>query len=89
MPNGVLRSANITPDNETGIGKWTEMEFIQRFKVCERLDSSAPLPRDQVNTIMPWQMFAGMDTSDLKAIYAYLRTVKPVKNTIIHFTSKN
>ncbi len=88
MLNGVLRSANLTPDNETGIGKWTSMEFVQRFKVCEKLDSSAPLPQNQVNTIMPWQMFAGMETSDLKAIYAYLRTVKPVNNKVIHFEER-
>lgn len=87
-PNGILRSANLTPDNETGIGKWTSLQFVQRFKVCEHLDSSAPIPKDQVNTIMPWQMYAGMDTSDLKAIYSYLRSLKPVKNKLVHFEEK-
>ena len=64
------------------------LEFVQRFKVCDRLDTSMPIPPNQVNTIMPWEMYAGMDTSDLKAIYAYLRTVKAVKNKVVYFEEK-
>ena len=43
-------------------------------------------PKD-INTIMPWTMFAGMDTSDLRSIYAYLRTVKPIHNNVTHFVA--
>ena len=35
------------------------------------------------NTIMPWSFFGTMKEHDLKAIYAYLRTVKPVNNKIV------
>jgi hypothetical protein len=40
---------------------------------------------DKVNTIMPWSMYGGMDTSDLVAIYAYLKTLQPIKNKVQHF----
>jgi hypothetical protein len=38
-----------------------------------------------VNTIMPWTMLGGMDTSDLRSIFAYLQTVKPIKKEVVHF----
>ena len=85
MPNGMLRSANITPDAETGLGNWTEDVFIARFKVYSDSANVAKLAANQVNTIMPWSMYAGMDTTDLKAIYAYLKTIKPIKNKVEHF----
>jgi cytochrome c2 len=86
MPNGVLRSANITPENITGIGDWTENAFLEKFKTYNNPDSSfARLPKDEVNTIMPWTMYGGMDSSDLVAIYKYLRTIKPIKNPVVHF----
>lgn len=86
MPNGIVRSANITPDNETGIGVWTETAFVNRFQVYGRIDSLPLLGENQVNTIMPWAMYAGMSTADLKAIYAYIKTLKPIKNKVQHFT---
>lgn len=90
MPHGgTVRSANITSDQETGIGTWTEDLFVGRFKAYS---DSAYLPLDvkkgEFNTIMPWTMFSTMKTEDLKAIYAYLKTVKPVKNKVTKF-SKN
>jgi hypothetical protein len=36
---------------------------------------------------MPWTMYAGMKEDDLKAIYAYLKTIKPIKNEVVKFTS--
>ncbi len=88
MPNITVRSANITPDMETGIGTWTAEGFIQRFKLYadeNRLEKVSP---SQFNTIMPWAMYAGMDSTDLKAIYVYLRSLKPIKNEVVLF-SKN
>ncbi len=88
MPHGgVARSANITPDKETGIGSWNEEAFLQRFKIYA---DSAYKPIDvkdgEFNTVMPWTRFGTMKTEDLKAIYAYLRTVKPVKNQVTKFS---
>lgn len=80
---GILRSANITPDKETGIGNWTEDAFVQRFKEQEHPAAVAP---GGPNTIMPWSMYAGMEEADLRAIYKYLRSVEPIKNRMERFT---
>jgi mono/diheme cytochrome c family protein len=88
MPDGsVVRSANLTQDMGTGIGKMTEEVFIQRFK--EYADSSYTSPvisSGEFNSIMPWSMYARMKRSDLAAIYAYLKTVKPIANAVVKFT---
>jgi hypothetical protein len=88
FPDGsVLRSANITPDPETGIGKWSKENFIARFKAYT--DSSFVAPDVQpgdYNTIMPWMMYGNMTKEDLSAIYAYLRTIAPAKNSIVKFS---
>lgn len=87
LGNGyAVSTANITPDQETGIGKWTEADFIARFKAYS--DSAYVLPKvapDEFQTIMPWSMYTGMETADLAAIYAYLRTVKPVSHSVVKF----
>lgn len=85
MPNGQVVSANITPDKNTGIGSWTAESFVARFKAYTNPATTPVLGAGDVNTIMPWTMFAGMDTSDLRSIYAYLKTVKPISNKVEHF----
>lgn len=87
MPNGILRSANITPDMNTGIGNWSENDFISRFKSYEDPKNNRPINQNEINTIMPWAMYAGMDSTDLRAIYLYLKTVKPISNKVVHFGS--
>lgn len=85
----IVRSANITQDHETGIGTWTEAVFIGRFK--SYLDSSwtnKTVKAGEFNTAMPWLLYAGMDSLDLKAIYRYLKTVPPVSNKVEKFTVK-
>ncbi len=73
--------ANISPDSTTGIGAWTEDVFIAKFR---NNSSDEVVNRDagKMNTVMPWSMYGKMKEDDLKAIYAYLRTVKPVKNLV-------
>lgn len=89
MPNGLVRSANITPDKQTGIGNWTEADFISRFKIYADSGAAYKMPPHSVNTVMPWAMYSGMDSADLKAIYTYLRTLKPIKNEVAeHFIPK-
>lgn len=83
LPDGTLvRSANITPDKETGIGNMSKKTFIDLFKsyAPENLKKTK-FPKKH-NTIMPWIMYAGMTKQDLGAIYEYLRTIKPVKNKV-------
>ncbi|MGE5363840.1 MAG: c-type cytochrome [Bacteroidota bacterium] len=86
-PFGIVRVANITPDNETGIGSWTKEAFIAHFKSFAS-DSAMhrPVKTNEFNTFMPWTQFAGMTTEELGAIYEYLRTLKPVKNMVNRFT---
>lgn len=88
MPDGsIVTSANITPDKKTGIGNWTKEAFISRFRYYA--DSGYTPPKvhpGEMQTIMPWIMYGGMDTTDLGAIYAYLHSIKPVSNHVVHFT---
>jgi hypothetical protein len=87
MPFGIIRSANITPDMETGIGKYTKEAFVARFKAYDIASYNPPIlgSRD-FNTIMPWTMYGGMDRGDLEAIYVYERTMKPINNLVVKFT---
>jgi mono/diheme cytochrome c family protein len=88
MPNGVglVRSANITPDAGTGIGTWTEQQFVDKFRAFR----GAPVRalegvETQQNSEMPWTDYAGMRDDDLAAMYAYLRSLKPVVNRVEKF----
>ncbi len=87
FPDGsVVFSANITPDKETGIGAWTQEMFVQRFKIYA--DSAYVPPsvaNGEFNSIMPWTMYGQMEEDDLAAIYAYLKTVKPISNQVVKF----
>jgi hypothetical protein len=87
FPDGsVVRSANITPDNETGIGSWTKEIFIGRFKTyADTSYKPQAVASGQFNTIMPWNMYSRMNKEDLEAIYAYLKSVKPLTNKVIKF----
>ena len=87
IDGSIVRTANITPDKNTGIGNWSEDQFVNRFK--EYADSSFEfnvIPHGQFNTAMPWQNYAEIDEKDLKAIFAYLKTVEPVSNEVTRFT---
>ena len=76
---GIVRAPNITPDADTGIGTWTEAQFVTRFKVWEMVpDRVLPASQRAANTVMPWKQLGGMTRDDLSAIYAYLRDQKPV-----------
>ena len=87
LPFGTIRSANLTPDVETGLGAWTKEQFIQRFKsmATDEVKNMEVQP-GSFNTIMPWTMYGGMTEEDLGAIYEYLHSLKPVKNMVVKFT---
>lgn len=82
-PEGVYRTANLTPDQETGLGLWTEEGFVARFHAHRE---AAPVRPGDFNSPMPWSAFAGMTDEDLGAIFAFLRTQEPVRNPIERFT---
>ena len=81
-----VRSANITPDADSGIGTWTEQQFVDKFKAFEHTPPAAlsEIERRQ-NTPMPWTAYAGMTREDLAAIYAALRAQKPIVNRVNRF----
>ncbi|MCO6509182.1 MAG: c-type cytochrome [Aridibacter famidurans] len=83
--NASVITSNITPDKETGIGAWSEKDFISRFKAFDK--TSGMYKEDAVkegdfNSPMPWQGYATMSEEDLAAIYAYLMSIKPIKNKV-------
>lgn len=89
FPDGsTVTSSNITQDATTGIGNWNEEMFVTRF--TQYTDSGYVNPKiapGEFNSLMPWTMYSGMKEDDLKAIYAYLKTIDPIKNEVVKFTS--
>ena len=72
IPFGTVYSTNITPDKETGLGAWSDQQIHDAMVKGIRPDGSRILP------VMPYEAYAGMVKEDLKALIAYLRTLKPV-----------
>ena len=87
-PNGgTIRSSNITSDRETGIGSWTKAQFLSRFtQYADSTHKQVPVKPNEYQTIMPWYRYGTMKVTDLEAIYAYIKTIKPVKNKVDKFT---
>ena len=73
IPFGTVYSTNITQDKETGLGAWTDQQIVDAMIKGIRRDGSRILP------VMPYEKYSGMAQEDLKALVAYLRTLKPVK----------
>jgi mono/diheme cytochrome c family protein len=81
MPGATVRSANLTPDPETGIGRWSRVDFILRFKNGPEA-KSPPRAASAYDTPMPWAAYAAMDSEDLGAIYDYLHALPAVHNPV-------
>lgn len=77
-PWGVSYAANLTPDS-SGLGNWTEAQFIKCLREGKwmGLDNTR-----QLLPPMPWQDFKLMSDDELKAIFAYLKSVPPIKNVV-------
>jgi cytochrome c553 len=84
LPSGPVVSANLTSD-KTGLGDWDEEMFLGRFTAYRDRQRLSKLMAGQRNTIMPWHAYSQMTDDDLKAIYAYLRTLPAVVNEVEHF----
>jgi mono/diheme cytochrome c family protein len=76
-PWGVSYARNLTPENLTGIGIWTEDMFIKTIRTGRHWGVSRPILPP-----MPWFNYAKMTDDDLKSVYAYLRTIPPIKNQV-------
>ena len=83
LPGRVVVSANITPDLQSGIGRWSEEYFLDRFQQYrEYVEKGSPESGLESFTVMPWLLFSQLPADDLRAIYAFLRTTKPVYHAV-------
>src|SRR5690349_10117958 len=76
-PWGVSYAANLTPDRNTGLGIWTEEMFVKAIRTGRHMGTSR-----EILPPMPWPAFRNATDEDLKSIYTYLRTLKPVTNHV-------
>lgn len=78
-PWGISYAANLTPDSATGIGAWTEEQFIQTLRKGKHLgmDNGRPLLPP-----MPWPGLARLSDEDLGSIFAYLKSLPAVQNRV-------
>jgi mono/diheme cytochrome c family protein len=82
-PGGMVTSANITPDKETGIGSWTREFFVQHFAMYrDSATAHRPIKSGELQTFMPWTLYGTMTDSDLANIYAYIQTLQPIKHSV-------
>ena len=76
-PWGVSFTANLTPDPETGLGKWTEEIFIATMRTGRHEGKGRPLLPP-----MPWFNLKALSDEDIKSVFAYLQSLKPVRNRV-------
>jgi hypothetical protein len=76
-PWGVSFTANLTPDPETGLGKWTLRNFVDTIRTGRHMGRGRPILPP-----MPIPMYKNFTDEDLDAIYSYLRTIPAVKNRV-------
>ena len=76
-PWGVSFAANLTPDDNTGLGIWTEEMFVKAVRTGRHMGVSRPILPP-----MPWPNVGAMNDEDLKAVYAYVRSIQPIHNRV-------
>ncbi len=70
-------TANLTPDKETGLGDWTEEQFIATMRTGKHQGKGRP-----VLPPMPYFVVGALTDPEIKALWAYLRSLPPVKNRV-------
>ena len=76
-PWGVTYSMNLTPDQNTGMGVWTEEMFVKSMRTGKHMGTSR-----MIQPPMPWQAYSHLPDEDLKAMFAYLRSIPAIKNRV-------
>jgi len=76
-PWGISYTFNLTPDRNTGIGIWTEEMFITAIRTGKHMGHARPILPP-----MPWPVYRNATDDDLKAVFAYLRTLEPITNHV-------
>ncbi|MEE8443539.1 MAG: c-type cytochrome, partial [Dehalococcoidia bacterium] len=72
-----VQPPNITPDQETGIGSWSEDQFLTALRTGMRPDGTVIMP-----LFMPWLIYKDLSDDDLRAIYRYLRSLPATSNDV-------
>jgi mono/diheme cytochrome c family protein len=73
IPFGTVYSTNITQDKETGLGGWSERQ------IHDAMVKGIGRNGERLTPAMPYEAYSGMAREDMKALIAYLRTLKPVR----------
>ncbi len=76
-PWGISFTANLTPDQNTGLGIWTEDMFVRAMREGKHMGTSRPILPP-----MPWTALKNLSDDDLKAMFAYLRTIPAISNHV-------
>src|SRR5687767_3052336 len=76
-PWGVSFAANLTPDQNTGLGIWTEDMFVKALKEGKHMGAGR-----EILLPMPWFWYGQLPEDELKAMFAYLKTIKPIANRV-------
>jgi hypothetical protein len=76
-PWGVSFTANLTPDPETGLGRWTEEMFIATMRTGRHQGKGRPILPP-----MPYPSVGGLNEEDIRAVFAYLQSLPPVSNRV-------
>jgi mono/diheme cytochrome c family protein len=76
-PWGTSYAFNLTPDENTGIGSWSEETFVKTIRTGRHMGVARPILPP-----MPWEVYRNLTDEDLKAVYAFLRTIPPVHNRV-------
>jgi hypothetical protein len=76
-PWGISFATNLTPDENTGIGSWSEDTFVKSLKTGRHMGVARPILPP-----MPWPAYRNLTDDDLRSIYAYLRTIPAVHNRV-------
>ena len=76
-PWGISYTSNLTPDQNTGIGIWTEDMFIRAMRTGKHMGTSRTILPP-----MPWPWYGKMRDEELKAVFAYLKSIPPIQNRV-------
>jgi len=82
-PHGNVASANITPENETGLGKWDFLQFRDRMRGYRQYAQTGPpkVGPDRF-TVMPWDAYANLTDHDLEGLFLSIKSHPPIKHRV-------
>lgn len=80
---GIFYPPNLTPDRETGLGAWNDAEIIAAIRTGARPDGRVLVP------VMPYHSYAKLTDADARALVAYLKSLKPIRNQVHAITGPN